>query len=112
MEKSDDGWRLLVNEKLFIVKGMVYSPCTVGNSPNSNTMRDWMVVDDDQDGRNDLAYQSWIDSNRNNKKDDNETEVGDFQLMKDMGVNTIRIYHHPSDHPDAVAPTLGAGDSE
>jgi hypothetical protein len=29
--------------------------------------------------------------------------VGDFQLLKEMGVNTIRIYHSPSADPDVQA---------
>ena len=47
----------------------------------------------------DGPYESWVDTNKNNKQDDNEKIVGDFQLMKEMGVNTIRIYHVP-DTPD------------
>lgn len=66
-------------------------------------MRDWMIVDDDHDGRIDLAYQTWLDENRNNKQDKDEKPVGDFKLMKAMGVNTIRLYHHSSSDPDVQA---------
>ena len=82
-----------MNDKPFIVKGVCYWPIKVGESPDDATWRDWMTVDDDGDGRIDVAYQSWVDKNRNNKRDPDEPEVGDFQLWKEMGCNTLRIYH-------------------
>jgi len=94
--KSSEGWRLLVEGKPFLVKGVCYLPAKIGESAYENTLRDWMIVDEDKDGRNDVAYQSWLDENRNNKKDAGERIVGDFQLLKEMGCNAIRIYHHPS----------------
>ena len=94
--KETEGWKLLVDGKLFFVKGVCYLPTTIGESAHDNSMRDWMVIDDDKDGRNDLAFQSWIDKNRNDIKDVGEEGVGDFQLLKDMGCNAIRVYHHPS----------------
>ncbi len=99
-KKDSQGWQLLVNGEPYLIKGMCYYPDAIGESPNDNTRRNWVAVDDDQDGRNDYAYQTWVDKNLNNRKDDDEPEVGDFQLMKDMGVNTIRLYHHVSDDPD------------
>jgi hypothetical protein len=51
-----------------------------------------MSTDADENGRIDTAYESWIDSNGNHKRDSKEPLVGDFQLMKDMGVNTIRLF--------------------
>ena len=96
VEKSSKGWQLLVNGKPFVVKGICYTPYKIGESPHNNTARDWMMVDDDNDRRNDFAYQSWVDVNKNNKQDVDEKEIGDFQLLKNMGVNVLRIYHHPS----------------
>lgn len=78
---------------------MCYFPVKVGEDPGSGTMRDWMVVDDDKNGRIDSPYDSWVDKNHNNKRDKDEPVVGDFQLMHDMGCNTIRIYHSPSASP-------------
>jgi beta-glucuronidase len=103
VQKSKDGWRLLVNGQPFFVKGMVYNPMTIGESSYDGTVRDWMIVDDDKDGRNDFAYQSWVDANRNNKRDPDEKDIGDFQLLKDMGCNAVRIYHHASDDPEIMA---------
>ncbi len=95
--KSEDGWRLLKDGEPFFIKGVCHSGLNeIGKSAHDNTMRDWMIVDEDNDGRIDLAYQTWLDENRNNKRDKNEKPVGDFKLMKDMGVNTIRLYHHAS----------------
>jgi len=100
VEKQADGWHLLVDGKPYVIQGVCYVPSKVGESPENNTMRDWMEIDDDFNGRNDAAYDAWVDKNRNNQQDENEPAVGDFQLMKDMGVNTIRLYHHASADPE------------
>ena len=100
VEKKPDGWQLSVDGEDYFIKGVSYSPSKIGESPDEGNLRDWMMIDDDKDGRIDVAYQSWIDKNRNNKKDSNEPEVGDFQLLKEMGVNTIRIYHHATGNPE------------
>ncbi len=92
-QKSSDGWRLLVDGKPFFIKGMCYSPTLIGEDANDGTRRNWLVVDDDRDGRNDFAYQAWEDTDRNNRRDGREKSVGDFGLMRRMGVNTIRVYH-------------------
>lgn len=97
--KSERGWELYVNNIPYFIQGMCYFPDTIGESSNDNTRRNWEVVDDDNDGRNDFAYQTRVDANRNNKSDWYEHEAGDFKLMQEMGVNTIRIYHHVSDDP-------------
>jgi beta-glucuronidase len=102
-EQSAGGWRLLVDGRPFFVRGISYSPTAIGEDANDNTRRDWMVVDDDNDGRNDYAYQSWVDANRNNRQDADEPAVGDFKLLKEMGANTIRVYHHSSDDPTLLA---------
>lgn len=102
--QSDAGWQLLKDGEPYFVKGVCYSGLNeIGKSPYDNTMRDWMIVDDDRDGRIDLGYQTWLDKNFNNKRDKNEPLVGDFQLMKDMGVNTVRLYHHASGNRDVQA---------
>ena len=90
-------WQLLVNDKPYIIKGISYSPCKVGLSPDAgtyNVTRDWMYDDYNKNGKPDGPYDAWVDKNRNNKQDKDELPVGDFQLMKEMGVNTIRLYHH------------------
>ncbi len=98
-QKSSDGWRLMVNGKPFFIKGMDYSPTTIGESSDNHTRRNWMAVDDDHDGRNDFAYQTWVDVDRTNKRSQDVKEVGDFELMHAMGVNAIRLYHHPTSDP-------------
>ncbi len=101
--KTSQGWELLVDGKPFFIQGMCYFPDTIGESPHNNTRRNWEMVDDDHDGRNDFAYQTWVDANFNNIRDADEKDIGDFQLMRDMGVNTIRVYHHVSDDPALMA---------
>ena len=91
-QKTTDGWRLLVDGKPFFIKGMCYTPTAIGESSDDNTRRNWMTVDDDHDGRNDYAYQTWVDVKGK--------EVGDFELMRQMGVNVIRIYEHMTLDPE------------
>ena len=97
------GWTLRVDGTPYTIRGVSYGADKVGEDPNLGTLRDWMTVDDDHDGRIDAPYQSWVDKNGNNRQDADEPTVGDFKLMADMGVNTIRVYHHPSASPDIQA---------
>jgi beta-glucuronidase len=63
-----------------------------------------MDADDNANGKIDSPYDSYVDANKNNLRDAaTEPVVGDFQLLKDMGANTIRIYHHPSNAPEVQA---------
>src|SRR5262245_17391035 len=78
-QKSTDGWQLLVDGKPFFVKGVCYTPTTIGESSDDNTRRNWEAVDSDHEGRNDFAYETWVDANRNNQRDPNEKQVGDFE---------------------------------
>jgi len=92
----DNGdWELIVNNKPYIIKGITYSPTKVGQSPDEGTQTSWMEDDSNHNGKADGPYDAFVDKNRNNLQDPDEAGVGDFQLMKEMGVNTIRLYHHP-----------------
>jgi tetratricopeptide (TPR) repeat protein len=82
-------WQMIVNNKPFIIKGITYSPTTVGQSPDNGTLTNWM-----EDNPN-PAFTAWMDKNQNDKQDPDEPSEGDFSLMKKMGVNALRIYHHP-----------------
>jgi tetratricopeptide (TPR) repeat protein len=85
-------WELLVYGKPFIIKGITYSPTKVGQSPDNGTLENWMFQDHNGNGKTDSPYESWVDKNRNGVQDKNEPVVGDFQLLKEMGVNAIRLY--------------------
>jgi len=86
-------WQLLVDNKPFFIKGMAYMPTKVGQSPDEGTLVDWMQEDDNHDGIIDAPYEAWVDKYGDNKRHADEPKAGDFTLMKDMGVNTIRIYY-------------------
>jgi beta-glucuronidase len=86
-------WQLLVDNKPFFIKGMAYMPTKVGQSPDDGTLVDWMQEDDNHDGNIAAPYEAWGDKYGDNKRHADEPAVGDFQLMKDMGVNTLRIYY-------------------
>ncbi|MCX5714589.1 MAG: hypothetical protein NT033_07285, partial [Candidatus Omnitrophica bacterium] len=89
-------WRLIVDNKIYMVKGITYAPTKVGQSPDNGTLKNWMDEDYNQNGKADGPYDTFVDKNRNNVQDKDEPNVGDFTLMKEMGVNTIRLYHHPA----------------
>lgn len=98
--KYENGeWELIVDGKPYYIKGVVFSPVLIGESPGEATMRDWMYYDEDKNGKNDIGYDVWVDKNKNNLQDEDEVPVGDFQILKDMGCNTIRLYHVPSEDP-------------
>lgn len=56
-------FQLMVNDKPYIIKGMVYSPVPIGNNH---------------------AYDFW--------RDPSKPHLYDGRLMKEIGVNTIRVY--------------------
>jgi len=92
----DNGhWRLYVEGKPFMIKGISYTPTKVGQSPDDGTLVNWMEYDYNNNGLIDGPYDAFVDKNNNNIQDKDEFPIGDFQLMKNMGVNTIRVYHQP-----------------
>ena len=88
-------WELRVDNKPYCIKGITYAASKVGESPDDGTLQNWMEQDLNKNGKADGPYDAFVDKNKNNKQDKDEPAVGDFALMKDMGVNTIRLYHHP-----------------
>jgi beta-glucuronidase len=90
-------WQMLVDGKPYIIKGVTYTPTKIGQSPDKGTLANWMLEDTNSNGKIDGPYDAWVDANGNNKQDKSEPVVGDFQLLKEMGTNTIRVFHQP--HP-------------
>ena len=95
--KYENGhWQLRVEGRPYIIKGVAYTLSKIGQSPDEGTMDDWMQADYNKNGKIDGPYDAWVDKNLNNTQDPDEKAVGDFQLLKEMGCNTIRLYHHAS----------------
>jgi beta-glucuronidase len=97
IEYENGRFRIMVDGKPFVVKGITYSPNKIGLSPVRNNLknnRDWSWDDYNKNGRIDGPFDSWVDANRNEKQDKNEKPVGDFALLKAMGANTLRVWHH------------------
>lgn len=93
LEKDDAGhWTLVVNGEDYLIRGVDYRVTRVGESPDQGTLKDWMTYDTNHNGHCDAAYDAWWDKNRDNRRDPNEPVLGDFELMRRMGVNTIRWY--------------------
>ncbi len=95
VQYDNNHWQLMVKNKPYVIKGITYAPTKIGQSPDKGTLKNWMEEDLNKNGKIDGPYDSWVDKNRNNIQDKDEKVVGDFQLMKEMGVNTLRIYHQP-----------------
>jgi len=95
VQYENDDWQLIVDNKPYVIKGITYAVAKVGQSPDDGTQKNWMDYDYNNNGKCDGPYDTFVDSNLNNKQDANEPVVGDFELMKRMGVNTIRLYHQP-----------------
>ncbi len=95
VQYNNDDWQLLVEGKPYIIKGITYAPTKIGQSPDEGTLGNWMEEDLNKNNKIDGPYDSFVDRNRNNLQDADEPNIGDFKLMQEMGVNTIRLYHHP-----------------
>ncbi len=90
-------WQFFVDGKPFQIRAMTYSVTPIGRSPDRgtwNVSKDWQIVDSDHDGRHDGFDQAYIDTNKNNQRDPDEPIVGDGKIINDLGVNTLRAYHH------------------
>lgn len=88
-------WQFQLDGKPFMVKAVAYSPTPVGMTPDCGYNLDsWQTTDLNENGKIDGPFDSWVDGNGNEIQDANERVMGDFALMKQMGVNTIRLYHH------------------
>ncbi|MFC1708594.1 glycoside hydrolase family 2 TIM barrel-domain containing protein [Candidatus Omnitrophota bacterium] len=88
-------WQMFVDDEPFVIKGITYAPTKVGQGPDDGSLTNWMDYDYNENGKCDGPYDTFVDKNGNNKQDQDEPSVGDFKIMKDMGVNTIRLYHQP-----------------
>ena len=95
LQYKEGDWELIVNNKPYIIQGVTYAPTKVGQSPDDKTMTNWMRDDSNRNGKIDGPYDAFVDKNLNNIQDKNEPSVGDFRLLKEMKVNTIRLYHQP-----------------
>lgn len=74
---KNNHYQLIVDKKPYIVKGVCYNPIPIGQSHNY----DWW-----SDG-----YKPWL---------------ADAKLMRDMGINTVRMYQ-PGENPEAVKGVIG-----
>ena len=97
IQYNNGNFRLNVNGKPYVIRGISYSPSKIGLSPDYgtlNNLRDWSYDDYNKNKKIDGPYDAMVDANRNEKKNDGEYSVGDFALMKEMGINTLRLYHY------------------
>ena len=81
-------WEMRVEGKPYFINGMNYAPVRIGVVPWE---WNWLWSDENTNGVLD-SFEVWVDANKNNKQDDDEPTTADYQLLKDMGCNTIRLY--------------------
>jgi len=96
-EYANHHWQLFVDGRPFQIKAVTYSVTPIGLSPDRgtwNVSKDWQLVDTNHNGLHDGFFESYIDKNDNGVRDADEPVVGDAQLLKDLGANTLRAYHH------------------
>ena len=96
VQYENGDWQLIVDGRPYVIKGITYQVAKVGQSPDEGTLTSWMEYDFNRNGKSDGPYDAFVDANGNNKQDPGEPAIGDFELMKRLGVNTIRLYHQPS----------------
>lgn len=93
VQYNNRDWELLKDGKPFFIRGITYTCTTIGESAHALNLRPWMSLDDNYNGKNDGMFDSWVDQNLNNRQDADELAIGDAQLLKQMGLNAIRVYH-------------------
>ncbi|MDR1474736.1 MAG: hypothetical protein LBS38_03520 [Endomicrobium sp.] len=97
LQYNNNHFQLTVNGKPYVVRAVSYSPNKVGLSPDYGTLDvnvDWSYADYNGNGKIDGPYDAWVDANRDDMQGDDEKPVGDFALMREMGINTLRIYNY------------------
>lgn len=90
-----NAWTLSVDDKPYFIKGINFNPLKITSKDNTDFFDSWFFYDENKNNKNDVAYESWIDENNNGIKDKNEDEQGDFKMLKDAGINTIKVSFIP-----------------
>ncbi|MCL2143999.1 MAG: hypothetical protein FWH43_00675 [Endomicrobia bacterium] len=95
VQYENNHFQLTVDGKPYVVRAMTYNPNRVGVRPvgEFNNIKDFSFEDINNNGRIDGPFDAWVDANRNDMQDPDEKPVGDFALMEEMGINTLRLYH-------------------
>lgn len=88
-------WQLIVDGEPFFIQGIHYRVTDVGDSPDpAYPWTHWSYSDKDGNNRIDGPYDAWVDVDADNRKDIDEVSLGDFELMNNMGANTMVWYHN------------------
>ncbi len=104
VQLANGHWQLRVDGRPWTVRGLTYLPSAVGETPDEGTLKDWVSADRNGNGQADVL-ETFVDVHQNDRQDPDEPVVGDFALIRDMGVNTLRLFHTNHD-PKAAKPFL------
>lgn len=81
-------WQMLVEGKPYFIQGLCYAPTRIGVVPWE---WNWLWSDENTNGVLD-SFEVWMDANQNNRRDADEPITSDYQLLKNIGCNTIKFY--------------------
>ncbi len=93
VQYGNGDWRMLVAGEPYFIRGMCYAPTMVGVKPWE---WNWLWSDENTNGVVD-SYEVWVDANKNGAQDPDEPTLPDYQLLKEMGCNTIKLYITPAE---------------
>jgi len=88
VQYGNSEWQMIVDDEPYFIHGMNFAPVKVGVLPWE---WNWLWADENTNGIVD-SFEVWVDANGNGVRDEDEPITSDYQLMKDMGVNTIKLY--------------------
>jgi len=88
VQYANGDWEMLVGNAPYFIRGMTYMPTKIGVVPWE---WNWLWADENRNGLVDM-FEVWAARNANNIQDPDEPTTSDFALMRDMGVNTIRLF--------------------
>jgi beta-glucuronidase len=87
VEYNNGHWALFVDNKPYWIKGLAWGLTKIGQSPDLQNMTPWELSNDPEPWKT-----TWWDKNRNNRRDPGE-DTTDLELLRNLGVNTLRIYY-------------------
>ncbi|MCL1972505.1 MAG: hypothetical protein FWG57_05905 [Endomicrobia bacterium] len=105
IQYNNNHFRITVDDKPYPIRSVCYSPSPIGLTPDNgslNTDMGWSVADINKNRIVDGPYEAWVDAERRERRDDSNPDIGDFALMKEMGINTIRLYHYANFNKDLL----------
>lgn len=88
VQYSNHHWLMWVDNKPYMIRGLGYGVTKIGQSPDLQNQVSCYDVDNLHG-----VFDSWVDKNGSYQRTADEPAIGDQNLLKQMGCNTIRNYY-------------------